>query len=536
MRGRGELLAGVFAALGVQQVLAVPDTMARDQIIEIAYEAQLLKWYCETYNIYSGVANATCPYSAPGWQQGISYKWGGTDTRDSFWKNVVTNHGWAGDTNSAAIVSGTYGDDCSGYASNCLRSGRYTTSSFPSICTQVTYTSIAPGDLMNNAGSHVRIFEKYTGTNLTMLLECTTGVSPGRVTRRVLATDSNYVPLRYNYVVAWPSLTKVVAGSGGSATVEFLGAATTGFRVYTSTDAATWSLAANETLLGPQSQQCTLSGLQPGTTYFVRVTAVNGSTETSPSPVLAMRIAPAAKKILLVNGYDRWTRKTESGGNAHTFLVRDAKPLATLGFAFDSVDNLRVLDRSMSLSSYDAVWWLLGDESSTDDALSYQEQLALQDYLEAGGNLFISGSELLYDLVAKANTINDLAFVQNYLKCGYASDGTAGNGYAFTGVAGSVFQGLAGSFDNGSSGTFNVYYPDVLTPQGASVAVLQYATGGTAGIQYTGTVGNGSKSAKICLAGFPFETITSESVRFEFARRVANFFFAPTEVGNWKVY
>jgi hypothetical protein len=522
--------------LAVRAGYAVPDTMTRDQILEIANEAYLLKWYCESYNIYSGVANATCPYTAPGWQQGIAYKWGGTDTRDSFWKNVVTNHGWAGDTNSAAIVSGTYGDDCSGYASNCLRSGRYTTSSFPTICTEVTYPLIAPGDLMNDAGSHVRIFEKYTGTNLTMEFECTTGVSPGRVIRRVLATNSAYVPLRYNYVVAWPSLVRVVAVSSSSALVEFLGAATTGFRVYVSTDLVNWTLAVNESLLGLQSQQATLTGLQPNTSYYVRVTAVNGSTETSPSPVLAVRLASSAKKILIVNGYDRWTRKTESGGLAHTFVTRVAKPLAQLGYAFDTADNLRVLDRTVVLSGYDAVWWILGDESSTDDSISYQEQLALQEYLEAGGKLFISGSEIFYDLISKANTINDTPFALNYLKCGYGGDGSAGNGYSFTGLAVTVFQGVSGNFDNGTSGTFNVYYPDILVPQSGAVAVMQYGTGSVAGVQYTGPVGSGTAAAKVCVLGFPFETITSEAVRNDMAQRIANYFFAPAEVAEWNRY
>lgn len=523
-------------ACAVRGAFGVPDTMARDQILEIAYEGYYLKWYCDTYNIYSAVANATCPYTAPGWQQGIAYKWGGTDTRDSFWKNVVTNRGWAGDVNSAAIVSGTYGDDCSGYASNCLRSGRYTTSTFPTICTQVTYPVIAPGDLMNNAGSHVRIFEKYTGTNLTLLLECTTGVSPGRITRRVLATDSNYVPLRYNYVVSWPSLTRVVASSSNTATVEFLGAGTTGFRVYTSTDLTNWTLAVGEATLGPQSQQATLSGLAQNTTYYVRVTAVNGAAESSPSAVFALRISPAARKILIVNGYDRWTRKTESGGNAHSFVTRVAKPLAQLGFAFDSVDNVRVLDRTVNLGTYAAVWWILGDESSTDDSVSYQEQLALQEYLEGGGRLFISGSEILYDLISKANTINDTAFALSYLKCGYASDGSGGNGYTFTGLAGTALQGAAGSFDNGSSGTFNVYYPDVLVPQSGAVPIMQYGTGGVAGIHYVGTVGSGTVPAKVCVLGFPFETITSEAVRQDLALRVSNLFFAPSEIGNWQQY
>jgi hypothetical protein len=510
--------------------------MARDQIMEIAYEGYFLQWYCDTYNIYSGVPNATCPYTAPGWQQGIAYKWGGADTRDSFWQNVVTNHGRAGDTNSAAVVSGTYGDDCSGYASNCLRSGRYSTSNFADVCTQVTYPLIAPGDLMNNAGSHVRIFERYTGTNQILLLECTTGVSPGRVTHRVLALNSSYLPLRYNYVVAWPSLVRVVADSANSATVEFLGAASTGFRVYTSTDAVNWTRAADEQTLGPQAQQCALTGLAGNTTYYVKVTAVNGTTETSPSPVLAVRIAPGAKKFLLVNGYDRWTRKTESGGQAHTFLVRDAKPLASLGFAFDSADNLRVLDRSVALAGYDAVWWLLGDESSADDSFSYQEQLALQDYLAAGGKLFASGSEILYDLIYKTNTINDTPFALNYLKCGYSSDGSAGNGYSFTGAAGTVFQGVSGSFDSGSGGTFNVAYPDVLVPQSGAVAVASYGTGGTTGVAYKGTLGGGSAPATVCVLGFPFESITSESVRQTLALRVADLFFAPAGVGNWINY
>lgn len=515
---------------------AVPDTMARDQILEIAYEAYYLRWYCDTCNIYSGVPNATCPYTAPGWQQGISYKWGGTDTRDSFWKNVVTNCGWAGDINSAAIVSGTYGDDCSGFASNCLRSGRYTTSSFPNICTQVTYSVIAPGDLMNKAGSHVRIFEKYTGTNLTLLLECTTGVTPGRVTRRVLATDSAYLPLRYNYVVAWPSLLRVTAAGTNSAVVEFIGAASTGFRVYTSTNLSSWAVAANESTLGPQAQQFTLTGLQPNQTYYVKVTAVNGTTESPSSPILSIRLAPGAKKWLIVNGYDRWTRKTESGGMAHNFVTRVAGPLAAMGYAFESADNVRVLDRTLTLPDYDAVWWILGDESSTDDSVSYQEQLALQDYLQQGGKLFISGSEILYDLISKANTINDTAFALNYLKCGYGADGSSGNGYSVSGLAGTVFSGANASFDNGTGGTFDVKYPDVLVPQSGATSILQYATGGIAGITYTGVFGTGSVPGAVCLFGFPYETITTESARMDFAQRVANFFFASSNVPLWQQY
>jgi hypothetical protein len=516
--------------------IAVPDTMARDQILEIGWESYLLKWYCDTANIYSGVTNATCQYSSPGWQQGVAYKWGGYDSRDAFYRSVVTNLGRAGDVNSAATVSGTYGDDCSGYVSLCLRSGRYSTSGFPSVTTEITYPVIAPGDIMNKAGSHVRMFEKYTGTNLTMEFESTTGVSPGRVTRRVLSTDSSYLARRYNYVVAWPSIVRAVATGASSATIEFLGAATTGFRVYRSTDAVNWTRIADEATLGVQAQSATASGLANGTTYFFRVTAVNGATESDPSCVFPVRIATGARKALIVSGFDRWIRKTESGGKPHTLLTRYSESLEPAGYSFDTVDNLRVLDGVTALSQYSSVWWMLGDESSTDDSLSHQEQLKLQDYLAAGGKLFISGSEILYDLVSKANTINDTAFAANYLKAGYVSDGASGNGYVFAGISGTECAGISANFDNGTAGTINVLYPDVITPQGGAKAVFQYSPGSVAATLYKGTFGSGTVPGAVFVCGFPLESVTTPAGRSNVVNAATSAFFAGAGVEAWDRY
>src|SRR5262249_8561705 len=154
---------------------------------------------------------------------------------------------------------------------------------------------------------------------------------------RVLSTDTNYVPLRYNYVVAWPSLVRVTAASASSALLEFLGSATTGFRVYQSTDATNWTRIADETTLNVLAQTYTATGLANGTTYYFKVTALNGSTETAASGIVPIRIAAGARKVLLVNGYDRWTRKTESGGLPCNFLTRYATALTGAGFAYDSV-------------------------------------------------------------------------------------------------------------------------------------------------------------------------------------------------------
>ncbi len=511
--------------------------IARDQILETSNEHLMLRWYCSPSSIYTGITNASCPFTTTGWKNGIPYDWGGYDSRDSYWTNVVVNGGYAGDTNSGDIISNNYGNDCSGFVSRTLRSGRYTTSSFPGICTEITYPVIGPGDLMNNASSHVRLFEKYTGTNLTQEVECTTGGSgTAGMKRRIISTDSNYKPLRYNNTAAWPSLTKVLGGAMGSASVEFLGQSTSGFRVYHSTDAVNWSLVAGEGTLGVQAQTASANGLTQGDTHYFKSTAVNGGVETAASTVLALRQQTGARKALIVNAYDRWHTKTESGGVPHTFVTRTAQALAAAGYAFDSVDNLRVLDQTVSLANYSSVWWILGDESTTDEAFSYQEQLRLQDYLQGGGHLFVSGSEIFWDLINKKGPINDEAFALNYLKCGYVSDGSAGNGYSFSGITGEVCAGVSGNFDNGSSGTFDVTYPDVLVPQPGARSVMRYGTGGVAAVTYDGVFGSGTTPGSVFVMSFPLETITSSAARTAIVNAVTTQFFGVSAVEKWAQY
>ena len=511
--------------------------IARDQILETANEHLMLSWYCSPSNIYTGIPNAQCPFTTTGWKNGIPYDWGGYDTRDSFWTNVVVNGGYAGDTNSAAVISTNYGNDCSGFVSRALRSGRYATSGFPAVCTEITYPVIGPGDLMNYASSHVRLFEKYTGTNLTQQVECTTGGSgTAGMKRRVLATDSNYKPLRYNNTATWPSLTKVLGGATGAASVEFLGQSTSGFRVYRSSDAVNWALVAGEGALGVQAQTVTATGLAQADTHYFRATAVNAGVETAASPVLALRQQTGARKALIVNGYDRWHTKTESGGLPHSFMTRTAQALAAAGYAFDSVDNLRVLDNTVALSNYSSVWWILGDESTTDETFSYQEQLRLQDYLAAGGHLFVSGAEIVWDLVNKKGPINDQAFALNYLKCGYGGDGSAGNGYSFSGVSGEVCAGVSGNFDNGTGGTFAVSYPDVLVPQTGARSVMRYGTGGVAAVAYDGVFGTGTTPGSVFVMGFPLETVTSSAARTAIVNAATTQFFGVSAVEEWAKY
>ena len=176
----------------------------------------------------------------------------------------------------------------------------------------------------------------------------------------------------------------------------------------------------------------------------------------------------------------------------------------------------------MQLTNYPAVVWLLGEEGSLDDSFDATEQSLVTAYLNAGGNLFVSGSEFGYDLDRSSGpTAADRNFYHDQLRAVFINDDA--NTYAFTPVAGGIFTGDATSgFDNGTHGTYNVDFPDVLLPTNGSLRAISYSggLGGAAAVQYDGSLGGG----KVVNFGFPFETITNSAVRDGYMSDVLRFF------------
>jgi hypothetical protein len=181
-----------------------------------------------------------------------------------------------------------------------------------------------------------------------------------------------------------------------------------------------------------------------------------------------------------------------------------------------------VIDGTVSLTNYPAVVWLLGEEGASDESFSSAEQSLVTAYLNAGGNLFVSGSECGYDLDRSSGpTTADRNFYHNQLRAIFANDDA--NTYGFTPAAGGIFASNTSSgFDNGTRGTYNVDFPDVLTPTNGSVRAISYSggTGGAAAVQYDGSLGGG----KLMNWGFPFETITNAAVRDAYMSDVLRFF------------
>jgi hypothetical protein len=312
----------------------------------------------------------------------------------------------------------------------------------------------------------------------------------------------------------------------------YLGDAAAGYRIYASVNG--YAFDGGTMISGGATTTATLTGYDPSTPYFFKIVAVNAGGESPGSEVVAVLPSGGAKQVLIVNGFDRLGRAQNpkqpfgSGGNTvervrprqsnsrdYVIQVASAIHAARPGVTFHSASNEAVISGAVPLTQYHSVIWILGEESSADRTFDAVEQQRVEQFINGGGNFFVSGSEIGWDL----DWLNNgRAFFENTLKGNYVADDA--DSYSVTGTASGIFAGLSMTFDNGAL-FYDAEFPDVIDPQPGAVAAMRY-TGSTnnAAIQVTGTAGRGN----IVLFGFPFETITTPADRTAVMDRVLGFF------------
>lgn len=359
-----------------------------------------------------------------------------------------------------------------------------------------------------------------------------------------LATNNPTVPLAL--LPEPPTSVRAVNSGVGRVTLSWaapvsggaFGDAATGYVVYRSPNG--YGFGNPVAVSGGSTTSLTVTDLAAGETCFFVVAATNRGGESLRSKVVGARVSPSgAASHLVVDGFDRNDRSQTPDRyfgnnvngqvalvrprqiNSFDYVVQHGNALAAAGVYFDSCENDAVIAGQIDLLNYHAAYWILGEESTANETFSAAEQTRVTAFLNAGRNLFVSGSELAYDLDAKGSAA-DKTFLTNCLRVAYAADSSGT--YQAIGKSGSIFSGLASfAFDNGSGATYNVNSADVLATRGnpASVAALVYGTAesGTAiaGIQFSNTW-------RAVVLGFPFETILSESTRNTLMARAVAFF------------
>jgi len=320
----------------------------------------------------------------------------------------------------------------------------------------------------------------------------------------VLLSDEGAISVpRYPVTVNTVSVPQSFAVLGGLNQVTVLrkpDASLRGCKVVFASDAKHFSL--------PQffsADSFVFSGNTADSLLYIRIAAMGADGGVSNySEVLAgstFNASDFSDQWLIVNGFDR-----ASAGNTYDFVRLHAPHLMRLPDTqgVSSCTNEAMCDSIVSLSDFRAVDYLLGEESSVTESLNSAEQAVIKDFLTSSGKLFISGSEIGWDL-GNLGTASDSLFYSQVLHASYIEDspgGTASSCYSFTTTFGDF------DFDNGTHGTYNVDYPDVV-----SAADTAATTVGLIG-EYTGFAGSACGvyvSGSLVYLAVPFETIYPQS-------------------------
>lgn len=455
----------------------------------------------------------TPPWLIVGYNARIPYMWGGFNTLAQFDAELL-NGKFAGDINTAGVSSYAVGVDCSGFVSRCWQMSYHaSTSMMPNITTQYSsWDDLKPGDAIHKIG-HVRLFVEMNPNGSLRIIESTSrgwGVSFWTYS----PSDLNaYTPRRYNNMTGnfnehQPELLSALIQPDGKVKLNWDcdTSSTVGYRVYGSADGSDWNLLLDE-------NSCTITEAE--ITYnsevnFYRVSSVaNSINETSESywsNVLGISDINSDFNCLIIDGFERENGSWRGSGNS--FIIKYGNALGAKSINFESIKNYTLIDSLTSFSDYDFIFWILGDESSADETFSTYEQSLVKEYLENGGKLFVSGSEIGWDLVNNGSD-EDKDFYNNYLKASFVSDNSSAN--LANGNTNGVLPYVSLKFGQ----VYDEDYPDVIEPFGGSNTCMIYSTGTVAGVSYEGTFGSSSINSKLIYLGFPPET-TANTPQFNY--------------------
>ena len=303
-----------------------------------------------------------------------------------------------------------------------------------------------------------------------------------------------------------------------------------GYRLFYATDDTklVWKLAADETTIGASATSVAI----PSKSNFIDATAITpkhfkvvAMTKSkgvkivgNVSDVLSKYSGTTQGNILIVEGFDRRDGSYKISGNFITKYIYAIAGAEDVNIS--STLNEFIISKDVNLMDFDAVVWVLGDESTVTSAFAWNERSVIDDYLDAGGNFFVSGSEIGWDLVEKGD-VNDQAFYANYLKASFDDDGIAQT--SVSGVASTIMDGVSIAIDD----AYTAGYSDEISPINGAELVMKYSDATGAGVYYKGVFGAGTKEGSVMYLSFPVEAASVADMTKVFEKFIGTLDFTP---------
>ena len=525
-------------------------TVTRSEALAIGDSYAAHEWSCTSANLTgpSGVTASdglliiTPSWIQPGDNVRVPYKWGGFSTLNQFDDGLLAGK-YAGDryTRKSSGSRDAVGVDCSGFVSRCWKlSSHYSTRSMdvdvswdnidgPITMLLNSWDDIKPGDAIHRHG-HVILAVANLNNGSIFSIEAAGNTTNWRVnyTTHQYSDLENYKPRYYINMIgpaiplAQPVLLSATRAQKAAIDWSLSSAENVdGIELNYSIDGVNWESLLGDSLIPPDIKETLFEWHNEP--FFVKLQSVNtaeGRVASLPSDTYGFYLPPRySQKILIVDGFDRASGSW--GMPYHPFALWMGQALCELHVPFETAANEAVISGDVDLNEYQGVYWILGDESTVDETFSAAEQNRVKEYLKNGGQLFVSGSEIAWDLDYKGST-SDKSFFRNFLHAGYVAD--KAKSHQVVGTVDGIFTELSFEFDDGSGGIYQEDYPDVINPMMNAVACLKYSSGTIAGIQYEGTFHEGTVPGKLVYLAFPWETITDDSQKQLVLMRISEYF------------
>jgi len=323
-----------------------------------------------------------------------------------------------------------------------------------------------------------------------------------------------------------------------------------GYRLYYSinSELTDWQLAADESQLINEINEYSISSTSEfivppaNRVYFFALTALDSAGQESEMSDLFARSdlngITSYSNALIVNAFPK--KNAEGEKESHNYTASYFSALSeTDSIAISSASNTTFLDEIFDitfLQDYDMVVWFTGDNTNHVTTIQIKEMYNLAQYLENGGNLFISGSKIGLDLDERMTGLPDTLFYHHYMKAKYVYVGNDLMKPAY-GLQNGYFANVTLNFGEVSEEK----YPDDIDPIYGSEILLNYnqmredsISFRHAGVGYKGKFGSSDADGAMVYISFPLETVALLSEQQAFFESLLTYFDMITDLEETK--
>ncbi len=285
-----------------------------------------------------------------------------------------------------------------------------------------------------------------------------------------------------------------------------------------SVDGTTYSAPTTLSLTSGTAANITID-VTPGTTPSVSDYTLTMTLNTNSAAVQTQNVyVISGVTDLIVNGSGSNGSGTGNGAVDYEAEFTDGLAYAS-NSAYDatSATVLTLLSDNSALGGVNNLYVNIG---WTFPSFQDEEVAALEDFMDNGGNLFVAGQDIAWDIASGDGygTAATQSFFSNYMHAGYQGDGSTANSSLDAVATDNVFGNVSSStIVDAYSGNM---YPDELTLQGGAVEIFNYNGGSK-----IGGLRADNGTFKVVYIGVALEMIDDNTVKDEIVKLAHDWFY-----------